>query len=333
MGGGIYKRGDRWIARTRRGGLTRTKTCRTKREAQAAYERLTRQHERREMGIEPRLEDIPTLDGYRETYLAWARRHKSSHDRDRIALDNLSPTFGNARLTKITRRQVEAYLDARVQDGAAPRTANLEAAILCRVLSRALEDEVIPANPVPRFTHLDEGPLRVPILSYEDGERLVNQLPSYMAWFVRLTLATGMRRGELVDLRWADVDWDAGALVVRDSKTGASRRVPVPSDLLEELQARKGPLDAPVAPGHRGGPANRAHLSRMFRRYADRAGFKGLRFHDLRHVAASRYLSAGASLPEVAAILGHKTLVMAHRYAHAQWKRLQGITERAHRGD
>jgi len=81
-----------------------------------------------------------------------------------------------------------------------------------------------------------------------------------------------------------------------------------------------------------GGTIDGDYLSHRFKHHARRVELGRLRLHDLRHIAASRFLAAGASLPEVAAVLGHRTLVIARRYAHPQWDRLRALAQGAHDG-
>jgi integrase len=134
---------------------------------------------------------------------------------------------------------------------------------------------------------------------------------------VMIALATGMRRGEILNLKWGDVDLDTGKMVIRESKNGEVRVVYVTELALQELRkhAQEHMFQTQwVFPNKNvNGPASISHSWNMA---VNRAGIDNFKFHDLRHTAASYLAMNGASLAEIAEILGHKTLAMVKRYAH-----------------
>jgi integrase len=124
-----------------------------------------------------------------------------------------------------------------------------------------------------------------------------------------LAVETGMRRGELLAMCWTDVDFQARTVHLQMTKNGHSRTVPLSQRAREAL--RRLPQDAiavfPVS-------ANAFRLA--WERLRRRAGVVGLRFHDLRHEAVSRFFEKGLTMPEVAAISGHRDPRMLMRYSH-----------------
>lgn len=120
-----------------------------------------------------------------------------------------------------------------------------------------------------------------------------------------------MRRGELLALQWTNVDLEKRIAFLPMTKNGESRGVPLSSRAVTIFRA---------LPGSRGGSvfgaltAQAVQLS--FRRAVRRAGISGLRLHDLRHEATSRFFEKGLNVMEVAAVTGHKTLQMLKRYTH-----------------
>jgi integrase len=131
--------------------------------------------------------------------------------------------------------------------------------------------------------------------------------------YILAALHTGARRGELVRLRWKDVDFRSGTLTFRDTKNGDSRAVPLTATLRETLHNLTRPIDleAPVLPQR-----DPLVLTRGFTRLVDRLEFKNLTFHDLRHDAASTLAMAGVPLRTISEILGHRDMRMTSRYAH-----------------
>ena len=134
---------------------------------------------------------------------------------------------------------------------------------------------------------------------------------------VVLALSTGARRGELLSLHWSDVDLTREMLTFRKTKNGETRAVPLTGYALDVLsqraqsRRRDTTLVFPNSTGTR--PMS---IREAFEYAVQRAGVMNFRFHDLRHSAASYLAMGGASLAEIAEVLGHKTLQMTKRYTH-----------------
>jgi integrase len=146
---------------------------------------------------------------------------------------------------------------------------------------------------------------------------------------ILVSVATGIRRGELLRMRWKDLDLDAGKLTMTVTKNKAPRTVYVPPSAVEALRAlRQAKVVSPVyvfvnASGEQLG---KSHLNNRWRRIRTAAGLKDFRWHDLRHSCASFLAREGASLLEIGSVLGHKSSTMTKRYAHL----VQGAPVRGH---
>ena len=135
---------------------------------------------------------------------------------------------------------------------------------------------------------------------------------------VILALSSGMRQAELMGLKWSDVNLKDGFLILHETKNGDRRRVPLSGLGLELLRehAKVRRLDTPLLfPGmlHAHTPID---LRRAFEGALKRAEITDFHWHDLRHCTASYLAMNGASLAEIAEVLGHKTLQMVKRYSH-----------------
>lgn len=265
-----------------------------------------------------------TLASWAPHYMEWARAHKRSWKRDQWCLTQLLQTFGTFRLNDIDKARVEAFMRDRKKE-VAPSTVNRQVALLRKVLSHAVESGEIEVNPLRGIKLFQESPGRMPTLEPKDEKLLLEACPPWLRFLVRLAIASGCRQGELLALRWRHVDFDNGALVVEDSKSGESRRVPLHPVMLEELRTIRGLPDGYVVTYENGRPPAADNVSSAFKKAARKIERGDLRFHDLRHIAGSRLLAAGAALPEVASFLGHKTLIMARRYSHTSWTRLRDL--------
>jgi integrase len=235
-------------------------------------------------------------------------------------LHRFSHYFGPLPLEALTPLVLRSWAD-HLRLRLAPGTVRQYLEVLSAVLTVAVEDlgwlDVHPMRKVPKPP---ASPGRQRILSPEERASLLkacqeSQNP-WLSTAVSLALMTGLRRGQLFNLRWQDVDLDGGVVRVIERKNHVRHPVPVPRAGLDLLRALRGsaPDDAWLFTGTRA-PGNFPG-EQAWETALKRAGIEGFRFHDLRHTFASWMLMSGASLAEVSELLGHTSLAMTRRYSH-----------------
>jgi integrase len=193
------------------------------------------------------------------------------------------------------------------------------------------------SNPMPNITKSKESKGRVRFLSDEERERLLtackdSQNP-YLYPVVVLALSTGMRQGEIMNLTWDDIDFVNRRLILHETKNGERRAVHLAGKALELLQALKKQKvrridNNLVFPGTHVLNRGPASLRTAWLFALKKANVTDFKFHDLRHSAASYLAMNGASLIDIAAVLGHKTLAMVKRYSHLSDSHTLGVVER-----
>ncbi len=213
----------------------------------------------------------------------------------------------------------------------APATVVRYMATLSHVYSIAIRDwQWLEESPMRRVTKPREARGRDRFLSDEERARLLDACRQSTSRFlypvVVLALSTGMRRGEIMNLRWPDVDLQRGQIMLRETKNGTPRAVPLAGHAQSELARLAAvrridttlvfPGELTPAKGLGVNTVKPVDLTKPWRTAMARAGLKDFRFHDLRHSAASYLAMNGASTIEIAAVLGHKTLQMVKRYSH-----------------
>lgn len=171
-------------------------------------------------------------------------------------------------------------------------------------------------NPIPNVTRMPDSKGRERFLTNDERKALLAECEASrcdaLAPLVKLALATGARKGELIGLLWANVDLERRVIRFVDTKNGDNRTVPLAATAVQVLKEwKKGRL--PVGTVF---PMTVHDVNIPWRAARDAAGLHDFRFHDLRHSAASYLAMSGASLMDIAAILGHKTLAMVKRYSH-----------------
>lgn len=208
-------------------------------------------------------------------------------------------------------------------------TVNRYMAALSHALTMASREwGWIRDNPMRRVTKKKEGRGRVRILSDSERERLLAACRASGAWYLEpaviLALSTGMRQGEILGLRWPDLDLKRDRLVLEDTKNGDRRGVALVGparDVLADLSKYRR-IDTDLVFPETGS------FRWSWLRAVRRAKIIDFRFHDLRHTAASYLAMNGATPSEIAAVLGHRTLAMVKRYAHLHDEHIEGVMNR-----
>jgi integrase len=249
-----------------------------------------------------------------------ARAHLRTQYRVTTLLEEWADDFGAYTIGKITTAMVSKRLDAYLASGLSNATVNRRRAALSSFFKWCVKQGTVDINPVTRTDRLTEPRGRVRYLS--DGERVAlfkACKASGCAMLYPLVVVacySGMRRGELLALDWADVDMATGQATIQQSKNGERRSTMILGPALEALrQWRDDSMGGvPFIGRRRVFPLwypedawNRARIA---------AGIKDFHFHDLRHTAASYLAMMGASNMELKSFLGHKSLAMVSRYAH-----------------
>lgn len=239
-------------------------------------------------------------------------------------LKNLDEAFGQLSLASITSAKVASYRDARLKSGRTASTVKKELAKLSVIYSLAAKEWGISGlvNPVASVARPQERNARTRRLEADELPRLLAECSPELALLVRFALETAARLGELLALRWEDLNIARRVAVLhgidgRGTKNGDdSRAVPLSSaavTVLDELRKLPASIDGRVFYWWQASDS----ISHVWRRVCSRAGIEDLRFHDLRHEATSRLFEKGVfEGVEVAAITGHKTLQMLKRYTH-----------------
>ncbi len=219
----------------------------------------------------------------------------------------------------------------------ATATVNREISCLRHLFSKAVEWDLIEGSPFRRGRSLilKENNSRLRYLSADEISKLLASCPVHLRNIVICALNTGMRRGEILDLKWSQIR--DGFIYLHKTKTDEPRQIPV-NETLEAVfhEIRKSQQigsehvfiyslknkrkEAPAPQGLKvinpivGNGVK--EVKRSFSTALKKAGIENFRFHDLRHTFASHMVMRGASLKEVQELLGHKTMTMTLRYAH-----------------
>ena len=240
---------------------------------------------------------------------------KSYHSFHSLHVKILKEAFKGKCLDDIKPLDIEKFKNARLMK-VSPATVNRSLACLKSMFNRAIVwGRFEGVNPVTRVKMCHEKAIRLRYLEKEEISLLVANCPEDFKPIVIVAVNTGMRRGEILNLKWHDVDFKRDVICLLETKSGEKREVPMNEAVKDALiKVRKNPKSPYIFCYKNGEPVR--DIRKSFWTALKKSGIKDFRFHDLRHSAASHLVMAGIDLNTVREILGHKTIEMTLRYAH-----------------
>lgn len=265
------------------------------------------------------------LKTFTKKYLEYSKANKrpKSYERDVVNLKHLNAYFENYHLHEIRPELIEKYKAERLEK-VSPASVNRELATLKNMYTKAIQWEYVKDNPAKTVKLLKEPPGRLRYLEKEEIKKLIDSCAPHLKPIVIMALNTGMRRGEILNLKWSDISLKNRNILVRNSKSNTSRIIPMNDTVYKTLKStpKKGEylfnLD-----GNKIGD-----IKKSFKNALKRAGIEGFRFHDLRHTFASHLAMLGCNLKTIQELLGHKDIKMTFRYAHLTQSNLRETVQK-----
>jgi len=262
---------------------------------------------------------------FAKEYAKWVETNNKGKDRKIRLLNGLIPYFGDKYLHEITTWDIEKYRYQRKTENrkspnkpVKPATLNREIALLKHLFSKAIEWGFLKENPAKPVKLFKENNKRLRFLSEEEINRLLSVCDGYLRDIVIVALNTGMRKGEIFNLKWQDIDFELKLIHVADSKNYESRDIPMNDILYETLKTLKEKADQRQEYVFINPKTNKPYddVKRSFKTALKKAEIEDFTFHDLRHTFASHLVMNGVDLMTVKELLGHKDIKMTMRYSH-----------------
>jgi len=271
-----------------------------------------------------------TLFEFIEKYLDYSRVNKSetSYNRECEVIRHFKRFFGNPTLDKITTERIEEYKSLRVKEGMKPATVNKELAVLRFMLRKAVEWNYLRDNPFKGIKMLKVTKQPVRFLTQEEIDRLIECASLWLKPILIVLRNTGLRRHELLNLRWKDIDFDNKTILVTSRKTNSFRIIPMNQELYQTLLWLKDNYPLPYMDKtiprqvnqmdyvfcHPNGNTLK-EFKRSFYNACRKAGIKAYP-HLFRHTFASHLVMNGVDLVSVKELLGHTNITTTMIYAH-----------------
>nr|NIO19453.1 tyrosine-type recombinase/integrase [Candidatus Aenigmarchaeota archaeon] len=342
LGSGVW-----WVFINHKG---KRKSCKvgSKKNAQAVAKEIEHQLALGNFSIDSKVKEVPTFKEYAEKWLtgyAAISLKDSSYRRYRAILrDHIFPDLENKPIDVVTRQDVKDIGFNKIRAGLSSRTATYIIRTVSVIYSHAIEDGIVNHNPASnpgRFIRHDSVADKIDFLTPDELVILLETAKEHFPKLYPLLFAavmTGMRQGELLGLKWNDIDFQGKFIEVRRSwysignkfttpKSGKLRRVDMSDQLVSTLAnwkkiqskiaVKTGIRSDLVFPSDTGSPINDGNLRRGFRKVLKKAGLRHIRFHDLRHTYASLLLNLGESPAYIQEQLGHHSIqITVDTYGH-----------------
>ncbi len=304
----MYKKGDNWFIDYYHQGRrlrekigpskTLAKDALAKRKAQMAEGKFFPDKD------QPRLSFFKACELY---YKNHSLPHKRSARYDVGVIRHFKEFFADRQIAQINSFDVENYLAKRKQL-VRPATVNRELNVLKSLFSKMIKwDQLKGPNPVQQVEFLRVDNRRLRFLEKGEITTLLRLCDRKIAPILVMAICTGMRRGEIVDLKWADIDFNNRMIHVLNTKSGKPRQIPINNNLLMILRglARNGER-----------VFDSQNLRKLFESAVRLAGLNDVTFHTLRHTFASQLAMSGIDLRTIQELMGHQSFEMVLRYAH-----------------
>lgn len=321
----LRKDTGKWISDISYNGeriITTLKLARTKKQAEQAEAVVMTNLFQRAYGLEPKPDKL--FENFViETFLPYSEANKKSFVSDVSICKVLVRHFTGRALQKINPPEVEAFkqsfLNTPTKKGnkRSLATVNNHLRVLSKIFSLAVDAELISSNPCFRVKKFRPNNRRLRVLSFEEETKLFENLMDneLLQRIVHIALHTGLRRGEIFNLRWEDLDFSRNRIVVRKTKSSTERFVPMNMEVRNVLFPVR-ESSGFVFPSPRTG-GKLFDLKKSFRKAVGDAGIVNFRFHDLRHTFATRLSDNNVDVVVLQRILGHSDVRTTMIYTHA----------------
>ncbi len=308
----LYKRNTTWwIDFTTPSGerIKRSARTKVKRQAQEYHDKL-----KKESWEESRL-GITTGKTWDEAAFKWVQTTKgtANYGHNLQKLRWFQQYFGGMLLSEISRKMI-AEIIGLIFENRTAGTANRYIAVVSSTLKTAVDEDWLVKK--PHIQRYREDKKRVRWLNLDEYWHLLTYIPDYLKPMVQLSIATGLRQGNVKLLEWNEVDFAQKKIFIppEKSKSGEQITVPLNEDALRVLRLARGMNKTYVFV--RNGKRIMNPNNRDWRKALEQAGIENFRWHDLRHTWASWHVQNGTSIYVLKELGSWKTLTMVEKYAH-----------------
>ena len=319
----VYKKNNKFYSRFQMNGERYHYLCRgatTKSEAEKIENQFKYKLQQQQNGVIPKDELQITFKKLYKLYDRYASLNKKSYDKDLSFVKVLKYYFPeNSIASDKTPNDFETFKSEIIDDREIkPTTVNRYLNTLSKMYSLAVDEKIIKENPLKSVKRFSDDNYIIRYLTKDEEYRLyasIKEKRPYLEPLITCGLQTGMRRGEIFNLKWENINFDYKFINITKSKTLKGRRkIPISNKLMDVLTSVQ-IVSEYVFPNPKTGKAY-IDIKHSWSTICENAQIKDFRFHDLRHTAITRMVEKGIPLPVVQEIAGHSKIETTMRYTH-----------------
>lgn len=309
-----------WYCRFQLNGVRVHRLCHgatTKKEAEIIEAEFKFKLIQQQNGAMPSEEKTTTLKKLVDIFLTFSELNKKSYKQDtyrsKVILEYFKP---NTKINTIKSVEIEKFKSFLLTDKRGKITANRYIENLSKMFNIAIDNEWLRKNPINKDTKFKKKNYGVRYLHDDEEIELFKHLSGYMRDMVIVALNTGLRRANILNLKWSEISFEFNMLEILENKTNEHIKLPMNNvliDLFKRLAKERTSEYVFVNP-----KTNRPYVDirKTWNKAKKDAGIEDLRFHDLRHTVCTRLIKKGVPLPVVQKIMFHKSIQTTMRYSH-----------------
>lgn len=274
-------------------------------------------------GIKKREEKKYSINKAIDLYLNYSKLHKKDYIHDISKTKSIKNFFKNKNIDDILTKDIENYIKyLRLEKNLSNATINRYLAALKKMFNIAIANDMLHRNPCVNIKKLKENNEKIRYLTIEEEKRLFEVLPEHIKPIVVCALQTGMRRSNILNLRWEQIDFEYNFIEIEKQENKGHKiiRIPISEKLLTELKTigikNNGYVFINPETQKPYNTIRKAWLSAL-----KRANIENFRFHDLRHTVATRLVERNVDIRTVQEIMAHSSISTTQRYMHPTPKR------------
>lgn len=250
-------------------------------------------------------------------FLNYSKIHKKDFHNDEIKSKVVLSFFKGKNLSEILLKDIEAFVVYLTKERKLKKaTVNRYISFISSTFDICIKNKLCSLNPCKELKKFKEDNQKIRYLTTEEEKRLFEFLPERIKPIIITALHTGLRRGNILNLKWSDIDFDYNFIEIlkQDNKGHKSIKIPLSDKLLEVLNSIPKTSEYVFINPQTGEPYN--EITKSFNNACKKANIENFRFHDLRHTVATRLVERGVDIRTVQEIMAHSSIVTTQRYMH-----------------